>query len=186
MRGRDSNPRYHQASLGFSKTYSLLESNNSASSLTLHVILTIILTIMASLWKHPKSQYWYACFTDYVGKQRKRSTKLTDRNDALNLAVKWERAYHRVRSETQARHVLSDIYRDITRRDLNFYTVRTFFESWLKRKKSENSRATYLRYRSIANSFLTFLGDLADQDLSSITTDEITGYRDSVAARLST
>lgn len=60
---------------------------------------------MASLWKHPKSQFWYACYTDHTGKQRKRSTKLTDRSDALNLAVKWEKAYRRVRSETQARRV---------------------------------------------------------------------------------
>jgi hypothetical protein len=32
---------------------------------------------MASLWKHPKSQFWTACFTDDNGRQLKRSTKLT-------------------------------------------------------------------------------------------------------------
>jgi len=156
-------------------------SNDSTLCLTLYVILTI----MASVWKHPKSRFWYACYTDHTGKQRKRSTKLTDRNDALGLAVKWERSYRRVQSEIQARRVLADIYRDITRRELQFHTVRTFFESWLERKEQENARSTYVRYKGIANAFLEHLGELADQDLSSVTTDEVAEYRDHISRSLS-
>lgn len=140
---------------------------------------------MASVWKHPKSRFWYACYTDHTGRQRKKSTKLTDRGDAYELSLKWEGAYRRVRSESQARRVLAEVYRDITRRELHFYTVRAFFESWLRRKEHENSKSTHLRYKGIAEAFLEYLGELADQDLSSITTDEITGYRDHISRLLS-
>jgi hypothetical protein len=37
---------------------------------------------MASLWKHPQSKFWVACFTDTTGRQRKQSTKIeaTEKN----------------------------------------------------------------------------------------------------------
>ena len=40
---------------------------------------------MSSVWKHPKSQFWTACFTDDNGRQLKRSTKLTDSPYALGF-----------------------------------------------------------------------------------------------------
>ena len=64
----------------------------STSVLKLCVILTLILT-MASVWRHPKSQFWTACFTDDNGRQLKRSTKLTDRNKATLMAQKFEADY---------------------------------------------------------------------------------------------
>ena len=45
---------------------------------------------MSSVWKHPKSQFWTACFTDENGRQLKRSTKLTDRAKAMSMAQKFE------------------------------------------------------------------------------------------------
>ena len=45
---------------------------------------------MASLWKHPKSRFWTACYTNSEGRQVKRSTKLTDRRKALKVAQEFE------------------------------------------------------------------------------------------------
>ena len=55
---------------------------------------------MASLWKHPESKYWVACYTNRDGKQVKRSTKQTDRKKALTVAMELERVEQRVRQGT--------------------------------------------------------------------------------------
>jgi hypothetical protein len=47
---------------------------------------------VASVWKHPKSQYWTACFRDQNGAQRRISTKETSNKKALKIAEKFERA----------------------------------------------------------------------------------------------
>ena len=54
--------------------------------------------IMASLWKHPNSPFWTACFTDEAGKQVKRSTKLEDRKLAMKAAETFEEAAKKARS----------------------------------------------------------------------------------------
>ena len=41
---------------------------------------------MASITKREKSKYWIACFTNRDGRQLKRSTKTTDRNQAMQIA----------------------------------------------------------------------------------------------------
>jgi hypothetical protein len=52
---------------------------------------------MASLWKHPNSRFWTACYTDKDGKQVKRSTKQTDKRKALAIAVEFERVEQQTR-----------------------------------------------------------------------------------------
>mgnify|MGYP006915294218 CR=1 FL=1 len=41
---------------------------------------------MASVWKHPNSPFWTACFTCLDGRRKKRSTKETNRRKAEKLA----------------------------------------------------------------------------------------------------
>jgi hypothetical protein len=53
---------------------------------------------MASLWKHPNSSFWTACYTDREGRQMKRSTRQTDKRKAMLIAVEYERV------EAQARN----------------------------------------------------------------------------------
>jgi hypothetical protein len=47
---------------------------------------------VASVWKHPESQYWTACFRDQNGRQRRISTKETNENKALKIAEEFKRA----------------------------------------------------------------------------------------------
>ena len=50
-----------------------------------------IVIIVASVWKHPKSQYWTACFRDQNGRQRRISTKETNNKKALKIVEEFER-----------------------------------------------------------------------------------------------
>ena len=47
---------------------------------------------MASLWKHPNSPYWTACYTNSLGRQVKRSTKQKNAKLARKIAEAWEEA----------------------------------------------------------------------------------------------
>ncbi len=69
---------------------------------------------MASLWKHPQSRFWTACFTDHTGKQRKRSTKEMDKKKALKIAETFESEYKKFRTSAQIQKVMSDMHREIT------------------------------------------------------------------------
>ena len=111
---------------------------------------------MASLWKHPQSKYWTACFTDRTGKQRKRSTRTTDRKAALKLAEVYEDAARRRRTAKQAREVLASLHRELTNEELPAVTTRAFFQSWLDRKKPETSPATLAFYSNAVSKFLAF------------------------------
>src|SRR5438270_9519308 len=46
---------------------------------------------MASIWRHPNSKYWTAWYTNKNGRQVKRSTKHTQRKDAMAVAMEFER-----------------------------------------------------------------------------------------------
>jgi hypothetical protein len=47
--------------------------------------------LMASIVKRSKSKYYTACFTNREGRQLKRSTKTTDKNQAMQIAIELER-----------------------------------------------------------------------------------------------
>ena len=132
---------------------------------------------MASLWKHPQSKNWTACFTDRTGKQRKRSTGTTDRKVALKLANEYEDAARKRRTARQAREVISDLHRELTGEELPTVTTRVFFEGWLERKKVETSQATFAFYSKTVAKFQAFLGDTAGLDLSEVTREHVTGFR---------
>lgn len=139
---------------------------------------------MASLWKRENTKYWWACFTDRNGKQRKRSTGTTDRKAAMKLAEEYEEAARRRRTARQVRQVISDLHREFTGEELPSVTCRAFFSGWLERKKPETSPATMAFYSKTTSKFLTFLEAKADGDLSEITREHITGFRNAQAKSL--
>jgi hypothetical protein len=65
-------------------------------------VISIVITV-ASVWKHPKSLYWTACFRDQNGRQRRISTKETDNKKALKIAEEFERGLL-MRNPGRARH----------------------------------------------------------------------------------
>ena len=139
---------------------------------------------MASVWKHPKSPYWTACYTLPDGRRVKHSTKLGNRTKAQQVANILESEAREGLSEKQARELASRLFERLGGQRFAGETVRAFMERWTARKDSETASATARKYRDSANHFLTFLGSRASADISSITSREIAAFRDSLAARL--
>ena len=127
---------------------------------------------MASLTKHPKSQFWTACFSGRDGRQMKRSTKTTDRNAALEIALELERVERQARagtvSTTQLRKVLNDVSEKITGDSLTTPTVEEYLNDWLKGIEARNSAATLERYANTVRLFLANSNGKAKRPVSSV------------------
>jgi integrase len=142
---------------------------------------------MASLWKHPKSQYWVGCYTAADGRQLKRSTKETDKRKARIIADTWEQleslgSAGLVTSKEQFRIVLEQGYRRLTGEELETVTVEQWLTRWLESERGAVASASYAKYRGIIVGFLRFLGTRARVSLEAITTDDFLRYRDHLLA----
>ena len=62
----------------------------------------LLLLLVASVWKHPDSQYWTACFRDQNGRQRRILTKETDNKKALDTTTRAQQADLIIRSDMAA------------------------------------------------------------------------------------
>lgn len=139
---------------------------------------------MASLWKHPHSKYWTACFTGRDGRRLKRSTKTTDRRLATKLAEQFEDAARKKRTARQARAVIGSLHRELTDEELPTSSVQTFVEGWFERKRHETSPATMAFYRGTAGKFLAYLGDDAEIDIAEVTREHVAGFRNQLTETL--
>jgi signal transduction histidine kinase len=81
-------------------------------------ILTFILTCMASIVKRKKSKFWTACYTSHDGRQLKRSTKSTDKNQALEIALNFERVEKQAKqgalTSAKSKRVFNDVSEKVT------------------------------------------------------------------------
>lgn len=94
---------------------------------------------MASVHLRLRSPFYHASFLAPDGKWLLRSTKQTDRNKALTVALEFERAATLAKRgelvEAQAREVLSDIMkRADTGETLHGTTIAEHFREWLAGK----------------------------------------------------
>jgi integrase len=140
---------------------------------------------VASLRKHPKSKFWYACITLADGRQTQRSTREIDRKRAFRIAEKYEEASKRRLSEAQTRKVIRDLYELHNHEALDSSTAADFLMSWLERKRVETQPTTFAKYQGVINQFLTFLGDHKTKDLNFISRRQISDFQQSIATRLS-
>jgi hypothetical protein len=60
---------------------------------------------MSFVWKHPKSGFWFARFTDASGKKRNKSTKVKaqakNKAQAERIAAQFEEAFNKRRTAKQ-------------------------------------------------------------------------------------
>lgn len=135
---------------------------------------------MSSVWKHPKSQYWVACYTGPDGRQMKRSTRIVatqkSRRQAEKIAEAYEEAARRKNTSAQVRRVFADIHEQIVGTPLTETTVRSYVTKWLAAKKNETKETTLSFYRATTDRFLEWLEDRADVAIDEIGTDEIRKY----------
>ncbi len=162
---------------------------------------------MASIWKDPRSPYWTACFTAYIGvsaRQLQRTTATTDKKlarriaDELEEAARGKRTPERIKeflekdqdlkadlkAKRAAHHAFDFALRHTTGSGLGSKTARGFIEGWLERNKSEVSPATWAKYDQAGRLFLAFLEGKADQDMGTIRQDDIARFRDAQAKRV--
>jgi integrase len=133
--------------------------------------------IMASLWRHPKSKFWTACFVDASGRRRKRSTKETDRKAAMKRAVAFESAWGRQTAAKQARKVMTDLYRDITGEALANITLSEHCDAWLETKRGEVSVATLKFYENSIVKLKAALAEKLDKPLDVVTKADLVAWR---------
>ena len=97
---------------------------------------------MASLRTLPGTKNFIACFTDVNSRRRQRSTGTHVRKEANCIADEFEAAARALKTETQTRQVMTDLFEEIHGVSLATNSAETFFPGWLKRKKAENAEAT--------------------------------------------
>jgi integrase len=140
---------------------------------------------MASIWKHPESQYWTACFRDQTGKQRRVTTKATDRQKAKAIADSLEKAVRTKRTLQQAQVALDRLHEEISGHKVSRKSLRDFANDWLETKAPETAPRTQVFYVASISKLISFLGKRALEPLSEVTKDDIVAYRNHLAKQLS-
>jgi integrase len=140
---------------------------------------------MASVWKHPLSRYWTACFRDLAGKQRRITTKETDRKRAQRLAEEFESAVRTKRTLRQAQLVLDRLHEEVSGLAVQRKSARAYCDEWLATKEPETAPRTQVFYHTSIAKFIAFLGERADVPMSELTKGDIVAYRNSLAKSLS-
>ena len=141
---------------------------------------------MASLWKHPQSKYWVACFTDHTGRQRKKSTKETNRKEALKHAEKLEGAYRKARTSSQMQKALMEAHREITGEEIERISFASYRTQWLASKTAEGCAAATVKFYTHATSrFETYLGLDAREPIGNIHRERVERFRNELEASLS-
>jgi integrase len=132
---------------------------------------------MASISRRKKSRFWTACYTAQDGRQLKRSTKTTDKRQALQLALEYEQAEKKLASGVatclQMRKVISDISERVTGETLIAPSVEDYLNDWLKGIKTRNRAATIQRYDKTVRLFLEGLNGKAKQPVTAVTPSDI-------------
>ena len=140
---------------------------------------------MASIWKHPKSKYWTACFRDAQGQQRRISTKSTDRKEARKLADEFEKALRHKRTLRQLQRTLDRFHEELSGEKVVRVSLRSYGVEWLEAKEPSVCLSSRSFYRKALTKLIEYLGSKADQPLSEITRTNLVGFRNSLAKRLS-
>jgi integrase len=135
---------------------------------------------MASIWRHPKSQYYSACYTNRHGVQVKRSTKCSDKGKATQIAFEFERVEAIARSgnlvTVQVQKVLNDVVEKTIGDTILAPSVEVYFNNWLEAKKVKNAAGTAERYGNTVKLFLKFLDSTAKRPITALTAAHIDGF----------
>ena len=130
-----------------------------------------------------------ACFTDHTGKQRKKSTKETNRKSALKMAEKLEGEYRKVRTATQMQKLLMEAHKEITGTPLEQVSLSDFQLRWIANNKKAEGCAylTLVFYEHSTARFIAFLGSESSKPLATITKEQVVErFRNTLAETLAT
>jgi integrase len=138
---------------------------------------------MASVGKYDKSSpFWYAAFTDPLGRRLKKSTGQTSKSRALEVARTWEKASEEATqlrlTEARAREVISELMRSVGGESLTVFTVEAWFGHFVNQKKKSRAAATGRRHAQTMWDFVEYLGPKARLNIAAITPKDIAEFRD--------
>lgn len=135
---------------------------------------------MASIVRRKKSRFWTACYTSRDGRQLKRSTKTTDKNQAMELAIEFERTERKAMAgsltSAQIKKVLNDVSEKVTGDTLIAPTTEAYLTEWLAGVGARATPATVERYTHSVKLFLAHLGDKAQQPITAVTPRDADGF----------
>ncbi|MBN1404154.1 MAG: tyrosine-type recombinase/integrase [Opitutales bacterium] len=140
---------------------------------------------MASVRRKAGSQYWFACYKMPDGTRKQVSTRQTDRNLAMQIALKLELASDVSSRGMMTRDTALKLVNEITAMSgvqvMDPVTCRNFLTSFFDGEHGWSS-STRRHYQQYCRDFLQFLGPRADMPLATIQPAQIAEWRD---ARLS-
>src|SRR5215475_4322305 len=153
---------------------------------------------MPSIHRQPGRPYWFCAFSiwnpeTHTSRRVFRSTKTSDRKQALEICRAWHKAALKARngklSVDAAREVIaqgvSDVFTAANLESLESATIKEWCDKWLETKSIEAEQSTHERYKRIVQRFLECIGIKANRDLSTLHANDIARFRDREAKELS-
>jgi integrase len=134
--------------------------------------------------RHPtgRSPYWYAVYRDETGRRLKKSTKLTSKSKALEMAHTLQKAAKEARqhrlTEARARELLGELLEGLNGESLPVYTLEQWLEHFVKQKQKSRADKTALRYEQVKKDFVEFLGSRARLNIAAVSSKDIADFRD--------
>jgi integrase len=129
-----------------------------------------------------KSPYWIACYRGPDGRRLKKSTKLTAKSKALEIARALEKASVEARrgalTEARTRELLSEVLQAVNGEGLHVFTTAEWFAHFVAQKKKSRSAKTGARHEQTMREFIEFLGPKARLNIAAITSRDIASFRD--------
>jgi integrase len=129
-----------------------------------------------------RSPYWFANYRDQTGRRIRKSTKLTSKSKALELARALQKACDEARrgalTEARVRELLSEVLQSISGEQLRVFSVVDWLEHFVKLKRKSHSDRTAAVYAQSTRSFLEFLGPRARLNIAAISSRDIADFRD--------
>ena len=127
-----------------------------------------------------RSPYWIACYTVASGRRLKKSTKLTNKKKALEVALALDHGEHLARSgaftEARLRDLLKQTLERVTGAPVQDYTVETWLH-WWHEGKAKARPASAERYAQVVRDFIKFLGPRANLPLEHIGDKDVLAFR---------
>jgi integrase len=154
---------------------------------------------MPSVHRQPGRPYYFCAFSIFdpqTNRNRRvfRSTKTSDRKQALEICRVWHKAALKARngklSVDAAREVIaqgvSDVFTAANVESLPSASVKSWCETWTEAKAIETEESTHARYKRVIERFTGFLGEAKNKrDLSTLQASDIARFRDREAKELS-
>jgi integrase len=129
-----------------------------------------------------RSRFWYACYTDALGRRLKKSTGLTAKSKAMEMARALQKASDEARrgalTEARTRELLSEVLQSVNGEGLTVFTVEQWFGHFVNQKKKSRAAATGKRHAQTMRDFVEFLGHRAKLNIAAITSRDIASFRD--------